>query len=102
MEYTNPSIMDQAFSFGKIDGLLLFLVDAMYSSSIGYFSDIPHVLSSLDRQVDFVSRVRDLDSHILQTHVPRISNVISRTFQLTRDPSSLFLSLEKYSFTKTI
>jgi len=90
--------MDQAFSFGKIDGLLLFLVDAMYSPSIGYFSDIPQVLPSLDRQVDFVSRVRDLDSHILQTHVPRISNIISRTFQLIRDPSSLFLSLEKYGF----
>jgi len=102
MDYTNRSIMDQIFSFGKIDGLLLFLVDAMYSSSVGYFSDIPNVLSSLDRQVDFVSLLQNLDSHILQTHIPRISNIISRTFQLTRDQSSLFLSLEKYGFSRTI
>ena len=89
--------MDQALSFDKTDLLLVFLVDAMYSTSIGYFNDIPRVLSSLDKQVDFVDLTKDLDSHILQTHVPRISNTISRTFQSSRNPSSLLLSLERYA-----
>jgi len=97
MEYTNPSIVDQAFSFGKTDRLLVFLVDAMYSPSTGYFSELPHIVSSLDKQVDFVGIIQDLDSHVLQTHIPRISSVISRAFQSTRDRNSLFLALEKYA-----
>jgi hypothetical protein len=97
MEHTNPAIIDELFSFGNKDILLTFLVDAMYSPTIGFFLDVPITISSLGRPSDSVRMAQDLDSHILQSYIPRISSIISRIFPLLRDPTCLVLAVDKYS-----
>lgn len=96
MEHLNPTIIDQLFTFGNTDILLMFLVDAMYSPTTGFFIDIPIALSSLGKPSDSVHVIQDLDSHILQPYIPRISSIISRTFPLLKTPINLSLSLDKY------
>jgi len=96
MEHMNPTIPDQLFAFGNPKHILIFLADAVYSPTIGFFNDVPIALSSLERPSDSVRVVQDLDSHVLQHYIPRISSIISRTFPLVRDPACLFLALDKY------
>jgi len=96
MEHMNPIVIDEMFRFGNTDELLVFLVDAMYSPLMGYFADIPFAMSSLSRRADSIEIIRDLDSHIIQNYNPRLSNIISRTFSLNRNPSILFSALEQY------
>ena len=95
MEHINPAIIDELFSFGNKDLLLTFLVDAMYSPKIGFFLDIPITLSSLGRPSDSIRMAQNLDSHILQSYIPRISSIISRTFPLLRDPTCMALTVDK-------
>ena len=96
MEHMNPAIPDQLFAFGNPDHLLIFLLDAMYSPTIGFYNDIPIALSSLGRPSDSIRICQDLDSHVLQPYISRISSIISRTFSLVRDPVCLCLALDKY------
>ena len=102
MEHMNPTIPDQLFTFGNPEHLLMFLVDAMFSPWIGYFNDVPIALSSLGRPSDSIRIARDLDSHVLQPYLPRISSIISRTFPLVRDPRCLFSALDRYILSMSI
>lgn len=97
MEHLNPAIIDELFTFGQKELLLTFLIDAMYSPTIGFFLDVPITLFSLARQSDSVQMAQNLDSHILTPYLPRISNIISRIFPLIQDPQCLSLALDKYS-----
>lgn len=92
----NPTIPDQLFAFGNREHLLIFLMDAMFSPLIGFFSDVPIALSSLGKASDSVRVARDLDSHVLQRYIPQISSIIYRTFPLVRDPRYLFSALDRY------
>ena len=92
----NPTMPDQLFAFGNPEHLLIFLVDALFSSLIGFFNDVPIALSSLGRASDTLRIVRDLDSHVLQPYIPQISSIISRTFPLVRDPRCLFSAVDRY------
>ena len=98
MEQVTPKIVDQLFGFGDVNHLLLFLVNAMYSPDKGFFLDIPRVLSSIGGTSDSLGMAQELDSHILHSHIRRISSIISRTFALVGDPVCLFLALDKYGF----
>jgi len=98
MEHTTHAIIDQMIVSGNIDGFLLFLVGAMYSPDGGFFLDIPRMLASLEGPSDLLTMAQELNSQVLQPYVPRISNIISRTFALVRDSASLFLALDEYLF----
>jgi hypothetical protein len=100
MEHMNPDIVDQTITSAKPERLLVFLADAMYSTTIGFFHDIPLVLLSLGTQQDSVLVAQDLESHILQPYVPRIAHLTSLSFSTVRDPTALVFTLEKYVYSK--
>jgi hypothetical protein len=102
MEHMNPMIPDQLFAFGNPEHLLIYVVDVMFSPSVGFFNDVPVALSSLGGPSDSVRIARDLDSHVLQPYIPRISSIISRIFPLVRDPRCLFSALDRYLLSMSI
>jgi hypothetical protein len=95
MEHMNPLIIDELLASAKPEPILLFLVDAIYSPSIGFFQDMPEIISLL-HSGDSMTVVREVDSHILQPYIPRISSIINRSFSLVGDPASLILGVDKY------
>lgn len=97
MKHSDPSIVDQLLAVEKADLLLIFLVDAMYSPTIGYFLDIPVVLASLGRTSDSLDLVQNLESHVLQPHISHISSVISNTFPFVGNPVLLTQALDRYA-----
>jgi hypothetical protein len=97
MKHSNPSIVDQLLALGKTDLLLIFLVDAIYSPTIGFFLDTPVVLGSLGSTSDSLDLVQNLESHILQPHVSHISNIISSTFPLIGNLVWLAQALDRYA-----
>lgn len=95
MEHNNPVIVDDLLSMSSPEHLVLFLVDALYSEPTGLFQEIPHIISSLGKGSDVLTQAQQIDSHILQPHIPRISSILSRAFSLVRDPKCLMLGLDK-------
>jgi len=95
MEHSSPSIVDQFLSMSKPEPLVLFLVDAMYSTQRGLFHEIPRIIKSLESSTDSLALAQQFDSHILQAHIPRLSNIISRAFSAVKDPRYLYLALDK-------
>jgi hypothetical protein len=96
MEHMNPDIVDQVIASAKPERLLVFLADAIYSPTIGFFHEIPMVLSTVGTLQDSVRIAHDLESHILQPYIPRIANFISRSFAAVREPAALILSIDRY------
>jgi hypothetical protein len=100
MEHMNPDIVDQIIASAKPEHLLVFLADAIYSPTVGFFHEIPLVLLSLGTQHDSVGLAQDLESHILQPYVPRIAHLTSRSFSTVREPMALVLAIDRYVSSK--
>jgi hypothetical protein len=96
MEHMNPDIVDQVIASATPERLLIFLADAVYAPTTGFFHEIPLVLSTFGTQHDSVGMAHELESHILQPYIPRIANFISRNFAVVREPAALILALDKY------
>jgi hypothetical protein len=94
MDHMNPEIIDQILAFGKPSGLLLFLLSSMFSTSAGYFRDVPTALSSLGK-VDSLP-LQEFETHILQPYTPRLASFISRIVIQVPDPLALLHALEMY------
>jgi hypothetical protein len=94
MDHMNPEIIDQVLAFGNPKGLLLFLLDSMFSTSTGYFRDVPTALSSLGKGDTL--QLQELEIHILQPYTPRIAGFISRVVVQVPDPLVLLHALEMY------
>jgi hypothetical protein len=96
MDYLNSSVVEELLHMGKVEDVLLFLVDALYKSQEGgYFTDIPRVMIALKRE-DNIDLFRHLENKVLHPYIPRIGGIISESFSRIQNPSILFLALDKY------
>jgi hypothetical protein len=95
MEHNNVAIIDELVAMATPESLVLFLVDALYSPQTGLFHEIPRIMSSLENGPDVFMLAQQFDSHIIQPHIPRIANILSRAFAVTRDPKCLLLALDR-------
>lgn len=94
MDHMNPEIIDQILAFGNPTGLLLFLLQSIFSTSTGYFRDVPTALSCLGKADTL--QLLELETHILQPYTPRIASFISRVVVQVPDLLILLHALEMY------
>jgi len=95
MEFLDPWVVREVFSMGAAEDVLLYLVDALYDLREGYFTDVPRILDGLERGEN-VDVIQHLENKVLYPYIPRIAGIISTAFSRIRDPSILFLALDKY------
>jgi hypothetical protein len=95
MEHMNPQIIDQLLALSKTESLTLFLVDTLYSTTSGFFVEVPAILSLIGTD-SYPSIVQDLDSRIVKPYIPRISGMTARSFSFILDVQCLRLAVDKY------
>lgn len=94
MDHMNPEVVDQILAFGNPSGLLLFLLNSIFSTSSGYFCDVPTALSCMGK-ADTLP-LREFETHILQRYTPRIATIISLVVIQVPDPVVLLHALQMY------
>ena len=95
MEHIAPPLVDQLITSGKAE-FLLFLVEGMYSPIIGFFSNLPNALLSIQNRDNAIPLLQDFESHVLQPHISRMSHIIATAASRVTDVSSLSILLDKY------